>query len=272
MMVMNFHRDRVRDRLRASSNRRAGPGSVSWEVNRSTLVLAGWGPAILLQLAHPLIAAGVAQHSQFRGSLRNGLRRFWATVSAMRAITFGTDDDAVDAAARIAAVHDRVGGQLPEAVGAHQAGARYSAHDQDLQRWVHHTLLFAIPSTYALVVGPLSDADRDRYCAEAAIMEPLMGLPEGSLPRTWADVQRAVDAMVQGAGLAISDDSRALARAVLYPPRWWLLFPLFRPVQLLTVGLLPAPLRVAYGFTWTHRQARALARWTAVARVLGRWV
>jgi uncharacterized protein (DUF2236 family) len=272
MVAMDRHRERIRDRLRASSIRRAGPGSISWKINRSWFVLAGWGPAILLQLAHPLVAAGVGQHSQFRGSLRNGLRRFWATVTAMRAITFGTDDEMVDAVARIAAVHDRVRGQLSSAVGVHQAGARYSAHDADLQRWVHTTLLYAIPSTYARVVGPLTDDDRDRYCAEATIMEPLMGLPDGSLPRTWSDVQQSVAAMVDGPTLAISDESRALAHAVLYPPHWWLLFPLFRPVQLLTIALLPPPLREKYGLPWTPRHVRALARWTRLARLVGRWL
>lgn len=269
---MEHHRERVRERLRQSAVTRPGPGSVSWTVNRSVLVLAGWGPAILLQLAHPLIAAGVGQHSRFRGSLKSGLRRFWSTVRAMRAITFGTEDEMVEAAARIAAVHDTVRGTLPAAVGPHAAGARYSAHDADLQRWVHCTLLHAIPSTYALVVGPLSDEDRDRYCAEAAIMEPLLGLPPHSLPRTWAEVQAEVRAMVDGDALAISDDSRALARAVLYPPRWWMLFPCFRPVQLLTIGLLPSALRRAYGFEWSDRDARALARWASVARLVGRVV
>lgn len=267
---MDRHSDRVRDRLEASSIKRAGPGSISWRVNRSWLALAGWGPAILLQLAHPLIAAGVAQHSQFRGSLRGGLRRFWSTVRAMRAMTFGTDDQMIDAAARIAAIHDRVNGRLPSAVGAHPAGAEYSAHDVDLQLWVHTTLLYAIPSTYTLVAGSLTPAERDRYCAEAAIMEPLLGIPEGSLPRTWSQVQARVDAMVNGSALAVSDDSRALAHAVLYPPRWWLLFPFFRPVQLLTFGVLPASLRAAYGFTWTARQSRALGRWASVARGVSR--
>lgn len=272
MVIVNDHRDRVRARLRASSIRRAGPGSVSWKVNRSVFVLAGWGPAILLQLTHPLVAAGVAQHSRFRGSLRNGLKRFWDTVRAMRAITFGTEDAMVDAAARIATIHDRVSGHLSESVGGHPAGARYSAHDVDLQRWVHCTLLYAIPATYKQVVGPLSDADRDRYCAEALIMEPLLGLPEGSLPRTWAEAQRVVEGAAQGDALAIGAESRTLARAVLYPPRWWLLLPCFRPVQLLTIGLLPARVREAYGFRWTPGHARALARWSAAGRCVSRWL
>ena len=38
--------------------------------------------------------------------------------------------------------------------GAFPAGASYSAHDAELLRWVHATLLDSIPLTYELLVGP----------------------------------------------------------------------------------------------------------------------
>jgi uncharacterized protein (DUF2236 family) len=147
-----------------------------------------------------------------------------------------------------------------------RAGQTYSAHDPGLQRWVHATLLDSIPLTYELLVGPLSDRERDRYCVEAAIMEPLLGMPADWLPRRRVDLDAYMREMLDGGTLAVTDASRALARAVLYPPRWYVAWPAFRAAQLLTIGTLPPSLRDAYGFEWRRRDARALARWTWAIR------
>lgn len=248
----------VRGRWHQSRQERAGTGSVSWKVNREIVVVAGWGRAILLQLAHPAVAAGVHHHSTFRGSLRSSVRRLHATVGAMLSITFGDTDEMVATAAGINAIHDRV------------RGAAYNAHDPDLQRWVHATLLDSIPRVYAQLVGPLSASERDRFCAEAAIMEPLLGMPAGWLPRDTAELEAYLREMFASGRLEVTETSRALARAVLYPPQWRLAWPAFRPVQLLTIGSLPEAIREAYGFTWRARDARALARWIVVLRTARR--
>jgi uncharacterized protein (DUF2236 family) len=117
-----------------------------------------------------------------------------------------------------------------------------------------------------MLVGPLTLHERDRYCSEAAIMEPLLGMPAGWLPRDSAQLDTYVREMLAGGSIVVTDTSRALARAVLYPPQWYLAWPMFRPIQLLTIGLLPPSIRQAYGFEWRARDARALARWTALLR------
>jgi len=240
---------------------RPGPGSITWQVNREIAVVAGWGRAILLQLAHPSVAAGVHHHSSFRGSMRASLRRLQSTIGAMLAIAFGDAEQMVDAAAGINCIHDRVRGPV-------QDGGRgtYSAHDPGLQRWVHATLLDSIPLTYGLLVAPLSPRERDRYCAEGAIMEPLLGMPEGSLPRSAGELDAYLQVMLAGDQLVVTDTSRALARALLYPPRWWMAWPAFRAMQLLTIGTLPPAVRQAYGFEWRDRDVRALARWVTSLR------
>ena len=67
-----------------------GPGSEAWRLNREATVLLGAGPrALLLQLAHPLVAEGVDQHSDFRadpwsrlaGTLRSYLRIVYGTTA-----------------------------------------------------------------------------------------------------------------------------------------------------------------------------------------------
>ena len=262
------HRAETRERLRNAEVTRPGPGSVSWKINRERLVVAGWGRAILLQLAHPLVAAGIDAHSSFRGTLSGSLIRFWATVAAMLSLTFGDDEEAIATAARINAIHDRVLGRLRAPAGVFSAGATYSAHDADLLRWVHVTLLDSIPLTYELLVGALTQEERERYCAEAAVMEPLLDIPAGLLPRSTTELDALMREMLASGTVAITPASRALARAVLFPPRWRLLWPFFRPVQLITIGLLPEAVRDAYGFEWRRQDARALARWTTALKLI----
>jgi len=253
---MMDHRPAVRARLLQSDRARPGPDSVSWKINREMIVVAGWGRAILLQLAHPSVAAGVRAHSSFRGGLLSGFRRLHSTVGAMLSLTFGDTDEMIAAAARINAIHDRV------------QGPGYSAHDSGLQRWVHATLLDSIPLTYEWLVGPLTSREKDTYCAEATIMEPLLGMPDGWLPKSSAELDEYMRETLAGGTLVVTDASRALARAVLYPPKWRLVWPVFRAMQLLTIGSLPPAIRDAYGFEWGPRDERALARWTAAIRFM----
>jgi uncharacterized protein (DUF2236 family) len=265
---LQHHRAAVRARLRLSDQRRAGPDSVSWKVNREVVVVAAWGRAILLQLAHPAVAAGIHHHSTFRGSLRASVGRLQSTVGAMLSLTFGDTEQMIATAAGINSLHDRVRGRIPASsgVGPAPGGETYSAHDADLQRWVHATLLDSIPRVYELLVGPLTADERDRYCEEAAIMEPLLDIPAGWLPRDAAQLSGYMREMLSGGRLTVSDTSRALARAVLYPPHWHVAWPAFRATQLLTIGALPPEIRDAYGFEWGAREARAHARWTTVLR------
>lgn len=264
------HRAAVRDRLRLAGIRRPGPGSVSWKINREIIVVAAWGRAILLQVAHPLVGAGVDEHSRFRGSLTSSLQRLRSTIGAMLSLTFGDEEQAIAAAAGINTIHDRVSGRLPAGAGGFAAGERYSAHDAELLRWVHATLLDSILLAHDALVGPLTAAERDQYCAESVVMEPLLDIPAGLLPRNTVQLDAYIREMLSSDRISVTESGRRLARAVLFPPRWRLLWPALRPVQLLTIGLLPAAVRQAYGFAWTKRDARALSRWVAALRWLRR--
>ncbi len=276
MQSFQSHRAAVSARLLQSDHVRAGPGSITWRINREVFVVAGWGRAILLQLAHPAVGAGVHAHSSFRSSLLAGLRRLQSTVGAMLSITFGDREQMIDAAAGINVIHDRVRGRVsaePQDESAGQPDPKsdpksdvYSAHDPDLQRWVHATLLESIPLTYELLVEPLTVRERDQYCLEAAIMEPLLGMPAGWLPRDSAQLDTYMRDMLSGGRIVVTDTSRTLARALLYPPKWQLAWPAFRATQLLTIGSLPPSIRQAYGFEWSPRDVRACARWTALIR------
>ena len=108
------HRAAVRARLLQSDHVHVGPGSITWKINRERIVVAGWGRAVLLQLAHPSIAAGVHDHSSFRGSLRSSYRRLRSTVGAMLSLTFGDTEQMITTAAGIMSIHDRVRGRVGE--------------------------------------------------------------------------------------------------------------------------------------------------------------
>jgi uncharacterized protein (DUF2236 family) len=135
---------------------------------------------------------------------------------------------------------------------------------------VHLTLLESIPLIYELLIDPLPDGDLDRYCAEAAVMEPLLDIPDGTLPRRWSDVAPAIAGVVNRQHIGEMHATRALGRHVLYPSGSALIWPAIRPVRLLTIGLLPPIFREIYGFSWTPHDARALDRWTRAIRAVRR--
>jgi len=232
------------------------------------VLLLGWGRAILMQFAHPLVARGVAEHSGFRVEAFGGWRRLHRTLGAMLALTFGDRDDALRAAGRINAIHDRIHGALSKPEGAFGAGTRYSAHDPELLRWVHATLVDSFLLAYTLYVRPLSSAQRDRYCAESAGIETLLGMPEGWLPRSEADLQAYLATMLAGADITVTDTARELAHDVLRPPRSALAWPALAAARLATIGLLPPTLREEYGFTWDGRRAVVFRASAAVIRLV----
>jgi uncharacterized protein (DUF2236 family) len=240
--------------------------SVGHRLQREIVLLLAWGPAILLQLAHPLVARGVADHSAFRRERRGHVTRFLRTASAMLDLCFGTDQEAEAVLARINAIHDRVNGHLPEAAGRFAAGTPYSAHDPALLAWVHATLLEMNMRVYELYVGLLSAEEKDRYCAEASTIETGLGIPAGTLPRTTRDLREYMAGMLAGEQIAVTETARLLAHSVLHPPVPRIVAPALSLVRLTTVGLLPAAIREGYGLAWNGRRETMLRRSAAVVR------
>lgn len=231
---------------------------MSWRVHREMAVLLGWTSAILFQLAHPLVARAVADHSGFRGGWAAPWRRLARTLDAMLALTFGPEADAERAARGINAIHDRVHGPVPPHEGGLTPRASYSAHDPDLLAWVHLTCVDGFLRAYVTFVAPLTADERDRYCAEAAAIEPMLGIPPGRLPRTWAAVQAEIAARVASGEIVVGPTARTLATDILRPPGLRLAGPMLAPLRLATAGLLWPAIRESYGLTWGPRHARAL--------------
>src|SRR5262249_11779079 len=86
-----------------------GPDSVTWRINREAVLLLGGGCALLMQIAHPLVAAGVEEHSRYR---TEPLQRLWRTLERMLTIAFDDAGEAIRSVRIIERKHARVRGKL----------------------------------------------------------------------------------------------------------------------------------------------------------------
>jgi uncharacterized protein (DUF2236 family) len=188
----------------------SGPGSQVWRVWREKTLLLGGPAAVLLQLAHPLIAAGVAAHSSFRA---DPLRRLRAVLDTTLTVTFGDRRQATAAAARVGKLQRRVQGRLPVAVGCFPAGSVYRASDPRLALWVHATLVVVALDVVDQLVSSLTTEQRARYYQESKPFAVLFGVTAQLLPDSYPDFDAYVHRMLQGPELAIEKPARELAAA-----------------------------------------------------------
>src|SRR5881392_748435 len=144
-----------------------GPGSMTWMVNKEGVLLFGGGTALILQVAHPLVAAGVSQHSDYR---EDPWGRLYRTLDVVTKITFGSTRTSDQAADHLREVHKRVRGVAMEDGGRHPAGTRYFALDPELLMWVHATLVHTSLVVYQRYVRGLTIAEQQRYYEEQKLL------------------------------------------------------------------------------------------------------
>ena len=216
--------------------------------NTPLVPFLGGGPAVLMQVAHPLVAAGVFDHSDVRSDL---WRRLVQTLRALYLITFGTKEEADRAAEVVQAVHARVHGATRTQLGRFPPGTPYSACDPELMLWVHATLVHASLAAYERFVHPLSREDQERYYQEMALVARLFGTPASVIPRSLAEFREYFAAQISGETIAVTAPAREVA-AVILEPRLPAPLRLFVPAhRLSTAGLLPPRLREHYGLRWS---------------------
>ena len=221
-----------------------------------------------MQFAHPLIAAGVGDHSSFSSGRIARFKRLHGTVRAMLSLTFGDEPRAFRTAQGINKIHDRVQGVLKVDAGRFKAGTPYSAHDPILLHWVLMTLLESLPMVHTRLIGPLSEEEQDRYCQESARLGRWLGIPDDMLPQSMREVRTEVQRVLASGDLVVTGTARELLRDVLYPPFQLAYWPAARVTRLTTIGLLDPRLREHYGLGWTERDERALSKWTSRLRGL----
>jgi uncharacterized protein (DUF2236 family) len=236
-----------------------GPGSVSWRIDRELVVLAGGSCALLMQAAHPSVAAGVAQHSDYA---TDPFGRLFRTLTSSFSVVFGTRADANATIRRVNAIHAAVRGQRAD-------GAAYSALDPDALLWVHATLVDTAVRVYARFVAPLSAADAQRYHEESAWVAVALGVPE--VPARLDELRAWMDAMIAAGTVRVTPDAREIARTVLYPTP----FPprlAWDAAHLVSIATLRPELRRQYGIPWSAARERGMERIAAASRATLPWV
>ena len=252
----------------ASTDGYFAPGSVIRRVGNTPVTpFLGGGTAVLLQVAHPLVAAGVAEHSRYEADL---WRRLGATLRALYLVTFGTRAEADRAGAIVQAVHTRVNGVTRAAHGPFPAGTRYSAEDPELILWVHATLVHASLSAYQRFERTLSPPEQESYCQDMATVARIFGTPAHVIPTTLDELNDYFAAQIDGPEITVSEPALEISRMIMrapLPPPMRLLAPAHR---LATRAQLPPRLRAEYGLRWTPLQLPLLAAAAQSVR-LGSW-
>jgi uncharacterized protein (DUF2236 family) len=233
-----------------------GPDSMSWRIDREALLLAGGTCALLMQLAHPAVAAGVAQHSDFREDPFGRLRR---SLTASYAVVFGSTPRAERAIRRINAIHRVVAGRIPE------TGQPYRALDPHLLLWVHATLVDTALRVYDRYVAPLSAPSAEAYHLEARQVALRLGIPAAALPATLADLRAEMARLLKGGEVQVTPTARLLAPSVLYPGR---LPPriVWDAAHLISFSVMPPSIRAGYGIPWSPSRERGMRRLASVSR------
>jgi uncharacterized protein (DUF2236 family) len=144
-----------------------GPRAVAWRVHGDvTSMMVGGFAALMLQMLHPAVLAGVWDHSRFRADMQGRLRR---TARFIALTTYGGREEAEAAIARVRAIHGHIRGTLPD-------GTPYSANDPALLAWVHLTEATSFLDAWIRYAEPrMPVADQDRYFAEMARIGAALG-------------------------------------------------------------------------------------------------
>jgi uncharacterized protein (DUF2236 family) len=241
---------------------------LAWRLglSRASLLLAG--RALLLQVSHPVIGAGVRDFSTFRADPWGRLDR---TLASLLTQLFG-GADAVGEARRLWALHGSISGTGFD-------GLPYRALDPEAYAWVHLSNFDTVITYHRLLARPLNDGDLATYYAEWRQVGLVLGVREGHMPSDVAGLGRYLDGMVAdrlGSNDTVVELLETLSLGSVPPPSRLLPPLLWRAVrpfggQVLhdvTVGTLPPALRHKLGLVWSARQQRTLERRAGAIRAV----
>ncbi|MBB5698880.1 uncharacterized protein (DUF2236 family) [Sphingomonas yantingensis] len=200
-----------------------------------TTMMVGGIAALLMQMLHPAVLAGVWDHSNFRTDMLGRLRR----TARFIAITTYADAASAEAAIdRVRRIHAKVSGTLPDSTP-------YRADDPASLAWVHACEALCFLDAWIAHGEPdMSIADQERYFEEAAVVPRALGADP--VPTTRAGMLAFVNDMRPA--LRVDHRTRDVARRVIEAPSRTLAE---RPVQRLAVqagiDLLPDWARAMHG-------------------------
>jgi uncharacterized protein (DUF2236 family) len=229
-------------------------GSVIRTVYADASVMLGAGRALLLQLAHPSIAAGVHDHSDYEG---RPLDRLFGTLLAVNTVVFGSRDEADRIGRAIGRVHQKV------------VGPGYSASDPALVAWVNATLMQTAVMLYQRTIRPLAPDERDEMARDSRVVGAVFGCPVEDQPADWAAFRSYWESSV--AALEVTPTARRVASSLLAGrglparPAW---SPPLKVARAVTAATLPEGLREAYRLPWRARDRAMAAAALGGSRIL----
>ncbi len=244
-----------------------GPRSVAWRLGGDLDVFVGGGRAALLQLAHPKVAYAIDHHSRTRADVGG---RFARTFQHVFAMTFGDLDAACLAARRVHAVHSRIRGVIPVAIGAWPAGAAYEANDPETLLWVHSTLVDTVLVVRERLRGALPEHVKDGFVREQNRFAALFAIPAALHPRSYADHSAYMQRMLGSGEISVAPCARDMAGFLVGRAGSGSAQPMLgRAVEVMSAELLPRELVAAFGLLASPALARASLRGLALGgRVL----
>lgn len=168
----------------ASSEALFPPGSVIRRVHGDvTAMMVGGVAALLTQMLHPKALGGVWDHSDVANDQLGRLRR---TARFIALTTYGHRDQALEAIARVKAIHEQISGTLCD-------GRSYRATDPWLLAWVHVAGAVNFLDGWRRYGEPrMSSSDQDRYFAESGEIARL--LDADPVPQTRDEAERLIAA------------------------------------------------------------------------------
>ena len=169
--------------------------SEMWQINHQRCGLIFGPAAAILQIAHPRVAQGVAEHSDFRNDTLGRLRR---TLAATNGIAFGTVAEAEKIQQHIHQVHTQVRGKISDGMNG---PSRYSAFESGLLIWVLATLVMAAVKGWELVYGPLPTDRRENFYHDMLRFGTYFGVREQDCPSGWEEFSEYYDDMTDGGEL-----------------------------------------------------------------------
>jgi uncharacterized protein (DUF2236 family) len=235
------------------------PGTLTWRRADDARVLLAAGYALLLQVSHPTVGAGVSEHSRFRSDPWGRLLR---TLDYACTIVYGGPRAAGEMGLRIRAFHRQIRGVAAD-------GHHYHALEPGAYAWVHATLAAGIVLAHERFVRPFDAGECELLWSEWRALGRLLGIRSEDLPADWEGFRAYLEVTVEGRlerTAAVEEVLEALARpappalAALARPLWPVASrQLGHLVRLTTVGLLPPSLRERFGTRWTRADELELA-------------
>jgi uncharacterized protein (DUF2236 family) len=243
-----------------------GPRSITWRRASDSRTLLAAGYALVLQVAHPTVGAGVAEHSSYKEDPWGRLVR---TLDFTNSLIYAEPPVAAAVARRIRSLHTRIKGVRAD-------GSRYHALEPVAYAWVHATLFEAIASAHARFGNPLRREQKEQFWAEWRRLGRLLGIRERDLPATHEGFQDYFDAMVAD----VLEDNESVHGVIdslgefaspplprYMVPAWKLgAIPAGRVLHLATVGMLPPMLRKRFCLGWTRTQELELRAMGSASR------